>query len=103
MAESEKQIEKYLKARVHTLGGKSYKWVSPMNNGVPDRINFFPGGLIIITELKAPGKQPRPLQKKVIRDLRDLGTEVLVIDSLEGVRVFADIVKEMIENYDLDK
>ena len=102
MAETEKDVEKYFKARVHTLGGKSYKWTSPSNIAVPDRINFFPGGLVIVTEIKAPGKTPRPLQRKVIRTLRSLGTEVVVIDSIEAVRVFSEIVKEMLDN-DNDK
>jgi len=97
MKQTESNIEKFFVSTTKSMGGKSYKWTSPSNRGVPDRICFFPGGLIILAELKAPGKKPRPLQQKVIRTLRDLGTEVLVIDSVEKVRVFKEIVTEIIE------
>ena len=36
--ESEKTVEAYLRDRMRSLGGKAYKWVSPGNDGVPDRI-----------------------------------------------------------------
>ena len=94
---TESNIETFFRQTVKEMGGKSYKWTSPGNNGVPDRINFFPGGLVILAEIKAPGKTPTPLQWKVIGILRDLGTEVVVIDSIESVRVFKEIVGEAID------
>ena len=48
----EKDIEKILVDGVKGIGGRAYKWVSPGNNGVPDRIVFLPGGRIIFVELK---------------------------------------------------
>lgn len=48
----EKEIEKILVQEVKKLGGRAYKWVSPGNNGVPDRIIIFPGQMPIFTELK---------------------------------------------------
>lgn len=84
--ESEKQIEQYLVKRVKELGGKAYKFVSPGNAGVPDRLVCLPGGRIIFIELKAKGRKSRPLQLKKQKELRDLGFEVLVIDSKEMVR-----------------
>ena len=38
----EKEIEKILVTEVKKLGGKAYKFVSPGNSGVPDRIVIFP-------------------------------------------------------------
>ena len=38
----EKDIEKILVGEVKKLGGRAYKWVSPGNDGVPDRIVVFP-------------------------------------------------------------
>ena len=38
----EKDIEKVLVAEVKKLGGRAYKWTSPGNDGVPDRIVIFP-------------------------------------------------------------
>ena len=39
----EKDIEKILVNEVKKLGGRAYKWVSPGNDGVPDRIVILPG------------------------------------------------------------
>jgi len=98
MRETESNIEKFFQQTVKSMGGKAYKWVSPNNRGVPDRICFFPGGLIIVAELKAPGKSPRPLQEKVIKTLRALGTEVVVISSFNQIRIFKEIVSEVLDN-----
>ena len=43
--ESEKAVEAYLVKRMREIRGKAYKWVSPGNNGVPDRICLFPSGI----------------------------------------------------------
>ncbi len=48
----EKDIEKILVAEVRKLGGRAYKWVSPGNDGVPDRIVIFPGKTPVFVELK---------------------------------------------------
>jgi len=87
----ESNIEKYLTDRMKCIGGKSYKWVSPGNNGVPDRIIIFPSGKIIFVELKAPGKVPTAYQKLVHRELKKINCEVLVIDSLKNVD---DLIKK---------
>jgi hypothetical protein len=84
----EKEIETYLRDRVKKAGGKAYKFESPGNDGVPDRLVLFPGNRISFVELKAPGKKPRPLQLKQMRDISAFGCEVLVIDSKKGVDEF---------------
>ena len=38
----EREIEKKLVDGVRKLGGRAYKFVSPGNDGVPDRIVVFP-------------------------------------------------------------
>lgn len=81
----EKELEAYLTKRVKELGGRSYKWVSPGNDGVPDRIIVLPKGKTLFVELKQPGKKPTPLQAKVMQQLRDLGSAVTWTDSKEGV------------------
>jgi len=63
----------------------AYKWVSPGNNGVPDRIVIVPGGRVVFVELKAPGKKPTQLQQFQQDRLRAMGCDVRVIDSREGV------------------
>ena len=79
--ESEEEVEAYLRDKVSAvLHGKAYKWVSPGNNGVPDRMVCLPGGRVVFAELKAPGKQPRPEQAAKHRELRALGFPVFVLD-----------------------
>ena len=81
----EKEIESYLVKRVKELGGRSYKWVSPGNVGVPDRIVLLPGGRIIFVELKQPGKRPTAVQRVVMAQLRALDFRATWTDSKEGV------------------
>lgn len=78
---TEKQIEQYLRDRIKELGGKAYKFVSPGNDGVPDRLVVLPGGKVLFVELKAPGKKPTPLQEKQMKTLTDLGQDVGVVSS----------------------
>lgn len=82
---TEKNIEQYLVRKVRETGGKAYKFVSPGNAGVPDRLVIFPSGKVIFVELKAPGKVPTNLQKAKHRELEKLKQRVLVIDSKEKV------------------
>lgn len=82
---TEKNIEQYLVKKVRETGGKAYKFVSPGNAGVPDRLLIFPSGKVIFVELKAPGKVPTNLQKAKHRELEKLKQRVFVIDSKEKV------------------
>ena len=86
----EKLIEAHLVKRVKELKGLCEKHVSPGRVGVPDRIVTLPGGKIIWVELKAPGKEPTVLQQRDHKMRRELGCEVIVIDSMEGVDAFAE-------------
>ena len=89
----ERTIEKYLVYKVAVAGGKAYKWSSPSNKAVPDRICYFSENLIYLVECKATGGTPTPLQYKVHKFLRKLEVEVLVIDSKELVDEFIEMVK----------
>lgn len=84
----ERDIENYLRDQVKKAGGKAYKFESPGNDGVPDRLVIFPNNKIYFVELKAPGKKPRPLQIKQMRDLSSFGCDVSVIDNKEMVDEF---------------
>lgn len=93
----EKLIEDYLRDEVKSIGGRAFKFVSPGNNGVPDRLVCLPGGKIAFIELKAPGKKSTPLQEVQQKRLKDLGFYVLVISSMAGVDDFIDDIKGMKE------
>ncbi|MEW6957081.1 VRR-NUC domain-containing protein [Trueperella pyogenes] len=82
-------IEQALKHGVEAAGGICWKLVSPGTNGVPDRICIMRGRVVFV-ELKAPGRQPRPIQARRIRQLRDRGMSVLVVDSTDGIREVLD-------------
>lgn len=81
----ENEIERKLTLQAKKMGGMAVKFNSPGLNGVPDRIVLLPGRKIAFVELKAPGKKPRPLQIKRIRQLKSLGFPVFVIDGVEQI------------------
>jgi len=92
----EKGIEEYLRTEVKKLGGKAYKWVSPGNNGVPDRLVCLPKGIKLLVELKAPGKKPTKLQVKRQNELTRLGNHVFNIDSKHLVDEFIKSCKVLL-------
>ena len=94
----EKEIEKRLTSGVKNLGGKAYKWVSPGNNGVPDRIVLAPGGRVAFVETKAPGKTDRASQRYVQDQLAGLGFPVFrSVDSYDKVESVAAWVRRCAE------
>ena len=84
----ESAIEARLREGVARIGGRAYKFVSPGNDGVPDRLVCLPGGTVIFVETKAPGKTPRPLQRRQLDLLCALGNEVEVLSSKDAVDAF---------------
>lgn len=89
----EKQIEQKLVQAVRKSGGMCLKFVSPNFDGMPDRLIILPGGKIAFTELKAPGKKPRPLQIARHKTLMKLGFHVYVIDSIEQIGAILDEIQ----------
>lgn len=103
----EKEIETILRQEVRRLGGMAYKWVSPGNSGVPDRIVVFPGRPAIFVELKTETGVLSALQRVQIRKLRELGQDVRVIYGIDGLSQFfqdcgfEDVSKAMDCKYEL--
>ena len=83
----ERDVERRLVDGVKALGGRSYKWVSPGNVGVPDRIVLF-GGRTIFVELKTDDGRLSPVQARQIQRIADMGNEVEVIYGPGGVDDF---------------
>jgi hypothetical protein len=81
----EKTIEYKLKSAVKNMGGIAFKFTAPGINGVPDRLVLLPYGKLAFIELKAPGKDMRPLQVRRKRQLEQLGFSVYCIDSVEQI------------------
>lgn len=93
----ERDIEQYLVDTIAKLGGKAFKFSSPSNKAVPDRICVIPNGGIVFIECKATLKKPTPLQLKVINYLRSLGQKVLVVDSKEMIDTLYEVTKEELD------
>jgi len=88
----EKNVETKLVKAVKNMGGLSPKFISPGLDGVPDRLVLLPGGKIAFIELKAPGKELRPLQVRRKRQLEALGFLVYCIDNPEQI---GEIIREI--------
>lgn len=84
----EKEIEKILADEVKRLGGRAYKWTSPGNDGVPDRIVILPDTRVIFVELKTDTGVLSPLQKVQISRLKKLGQWVEVVKGIQCLKVF---------------
>ena len=89
----ESKLEQAVRKYIKSLGGQAFKWVSPGETGVPDRICILPGGKVIFIELKRPGRKNglSERQKKIARVLEALDCKVWCINSMEDL-------KERIEN-----
>ena len=81
----EKVVERKLIATVKNMGGLAPKFVSPGLDGVPDRLVLLPHGKMAFIELKAPGKEMRPLQIRRKEQLEQLGFRVYCIDKPEQI------------------
>lgn len=81
----EKSIEQKLVRAVKQCGGICPKLVSPGFDGMPDRLVLLPGGRMGFVEVKAPGKEPRPLQTARHQLLAHLGFKVYVLDAPEQI------------------
>ena len=85
----ESELERILTDEVRKLGGRAYKWVSPGNDGVPDRIVILPDMLPVFVEMKTETGKLTALQQVQIRRLESLGQQVEVVYGAEGlVRFF---------------
>lgn len=89
----EREIEKKLTAEVKKLGGVSYKFISPGNDGVPDRVIFLPGASPFFLELKTETGRLSPMQKVQLKRIIGAGdSDELcgVAYGLRGVGMFLD-------------
>ena len=89
----ENEIEKAFVDAVREKGGAALKFTSQTMNGVPDRLILFKIGKCAFVELKAPGKQMRPLQRKRRQQLEELGFPVFCIDRMEQIQPVIDALQ----------
>lgn len=82
----ESQIEAKLARMVRERGGLCFKFVSPSNPGVPDRIIITPDGRTVYVELKTETGRLRHIQEWQISELRKRGADVRVAKGLDAVK-----------------
>ncbi len=95
---TEREVEKLLVEGIRKIGGRAYKWVSPGNAGVPDRIVVLPGGRIIFIELKTDTGKLTELQKVQIGRLERMGADARVLKGPEAVKGFLKEMEEVMPN-----
>lgn len=89
----ENYIEAWIRKQIEELGGKFYKWTSPGNDGVPDRIAILPGGKIYFVELKTENGRLSEIQKWVQGILIGLGCNVRTIYGIDDAHAFVQMVR----------
>lgn len=82
----EKTIEKNCVKWAESKGWLSYKFVSPSNRGVPDRI-FLRNGKTVFVEFKKPGGETSALQVRQIEKIKSYDFKVFIIDNLRSFQI----------------
>jgi hypothetical protein len=85
----ESEIERYFVWAVMLRQGLTYKFKSPTQRGVADRIACMPNGETWFVELKTKGGRLAPLQKLFAADMLRLGQFYVCLWSTEGVDEWA--------------
>jgi hypothetical protein len=82
----ESEIETYFVWTVERMGGKAYKFASPSQRGVADRIACLPNGQTWFVELKTKGGRLSPLQKMFAAEVLGLKQKHIVLWNKEEIR-----------------
>lgn len=90
----ESKIEVWLNDQVKKLGGKSYKFVSPGNPGVPDRIYLMQNGRIYFVELKRVIGKLSASQIWQREQFHQMGVEVKIIYGMDQAKEFIEELKD---------
>lgn len=85
----EKQIEAKVCTYARSLGFLHYKFVSPSQRAVPDRVFISPTGSVVFIEFKQEGKKATPAQEACHEQMRRNNAVVWVCSS---VAVGKDII-----------
>ena len=90
----ESTIERKLRQELGRMGCLFYKFVSPCNNGVPDRIVITPGGRVVFVELKTERGKLSPVQLRQIKRLEDHRAAVFVVYGEEHIDALLDWIRQ---------
>ncbi len=92
------EIEDWLTDQIKKLGGKSYKFISPDNPGVPDRIYLFPGGKVYFVELKRIIGKLSGVQVWQREQFQEMGCDFRVIYGMNSAKDFVKELKGAVRN-----
>lgn len=90
----EKDIEEWLNKQIEKIGGLAFKFVSPGNPGVPDRIYILPDGLVWFVELKQQTGRVAGIQKWQRERLVRMGCNYRLVKGLDDAKTFVKQLKE---------
>lgn len=90
----ESSIERLLVEEVKKLKGKCIKMISTYEAGIPDRLVLYKGRAIFV-ELKREGEAPRRIQVFYMEQLKAIGFECRVIDSVDELVSFLNYLKSL--------
>lgn len=88
----EKEIERRMVKKVKERGGLCYKFISPNNPGVPDRIIITPKGRVVFVELKTEIGRVANIQKWQISEMQKRGADVRIVKGWPAVEALLEEV-----------
>lgn len=86
----ERDIEKKVKEYAESKGFLAWKFTSPSNKGVPDRIFISPTGFVGFIEFKRKDKKLTRLQYKTCMELNDRNIDIRLVDEVSIGRLVID-------------
>lgn len=89
----EKDIEAWLNKQIEKMGGIAYKFVSPGNPGVPDRIYILPDGRVWFVELKQQFGRIANIQKWQRQRLLEMGCNYRLVRGMDDAKMFVQQLK----------
>ena len=84
----ERDIERWLGEELRKVGFLYFKFVSPSNPGVPDRLVICPDGAVIFVELKSEKGKLSKQQEACIKQLTAHGQRVVVVRGMKEAASF---------------
>lgn len=90
----ESYIERKVLTHAKSKGWVDFKWSSPTSRGVPDRI-LFRSGLVLMIEFKKEKQKPTIYQQHVHNQLKKQGFLVHVVDSVVSGKNLIDSFERM--------
>lgn len=101
--ERERDIESRLRKQIEDMGGLFWKFTSPGNDGVPDRIAIFPDGRIVFVELKTARGVVSRIQSYQISRLVTMHQQVCIVRGVTGMMAFLrDMREHSVSSIDYD-